>query len=346
MQLFSPLSDDLFEPSSEFEREVLAFCLAWKSGQTSFLFHTSGSTGAPKPIWLDRKAMEASARTTGEWLQLKQQDVALACLPVNYIAGAMVIVRALVLDLRVCLVEPSANPLLDLAPISIQLASFVPNQWHAILASGVDLSAYFANSKGILLGGAALSDALIARTKELPFPIFETYGMTETVSHIAFRPLGESSFQPFRSVNLRVDERGCLKISGLITGNEWVQTNDIITMNPDATFDLKGRFDRVINSAGRKVHPEELEKFIDAQSDKPEAFFIEALDDEVFGQQVCLFFTGDWSTQMQSSIGSLLRNHFESWQLPKQYIHLDEFQFTSSGKIDRLKSVALYLKSI
>ena len=232
MQLFSPLSDDLFEPSSEFEREVLAFCLAWKSGQTSFLFHTSGSTGAPKPIWLDRKAMEASARTTGEWLQLKQQDVALACLPVNYIAGAMVIARALVLDLRVCLVEPSANPLLDLAPISIQLASFVPNQWHAILASGLELPAYFAHSKGILLGGAALSDSLILRSKELPFPIYETYGMTETVSHIAIKRLnGENLSEEFvilDGVDIKLDERSCLAIKAPASNNEWIFTNDVV----------------------------------------------------------------------------------------------------------------------
>ncbi|MEN9959309.1 MAG: o-succinylbenzoate--CoA ligase, partial [Bacteroidota bacterium] len=129
MQLFSPLSDDLFQPSSEYEREVLSFCAAWKSGQSSFLFHTSGSTGIPKPIWLDRRAMETSALATGDWLQLKPQDVALVCLPVNYIAGAMVLVRAMVLDLSVCLVEPSSNPFIGLAPISIQLASFVPNQW-------------------------------------------------------------------------------------------------------------------------------------------------------------------------------------------------------------------------
>jgi O-succinylbenzoic acid--CoA ligase len=346
MQLFSPLSDDLFQPSSEYEREVLSFCAAWKSGQSSFLFHTSGSTGIPKPIWLDRRAMETSALATGDWLQLKPQDVALVCLPVNYIAGAMVLVRAMVLDLSVCLVEPSSNPFIGLAPISIQLASFVPNQWFTILASGIELSTYFADSKGVLLGGAAISEDLKMRSQLLPFPIFETYGMTETVSHIAYKSLGAPYFQTLGSVKTSVDERGCLKVCGLVTGNHWIQTNDIVSMKSDATFELIGRFDRVINSAGRKVHPEELEKFIDAQRDKPESFFVEAMPDEVYGQQVCLFFVGDWSSQMQSSIVIALQHKFESWQLPKQYIQLGKFQFTSTGKIDRLKSVDLYFKSI
>jgi len=345
MQVFSPLSDQLFVPSSDFEREVLAFCELWKSGQPSFLFHTSGSTGTPKPIWVSRDAMEASALSTGDWLQLKPNDVVLASLPVQYIAGAMLLVRAMVLDLKVCLVSPSVNPLDGLASISIQLASFVPNQWHAILESGIDLSVFFADSKGILLGGSALSAGLKTRSLAFSFPIYETYGMTETVSHIAYRSLKDPYFKTLGSVEIGVDERACLKIKGLMTDNSWVQTNDIVSIEDDSSFEIKGRFDRVINSAGRKIHPEELEKFISANENQPASFFIEAIPDEVFGQQVTLFYSGDWSVTRQSAMQDILRAQFESWQLPKQYIQLSSFQFTSSGKIDRLKSVALYLKS-
>ncbi|MFM6936842.1 MAG: AMP-binding protein [Aquirufa sp.] len=345
MQVFSPLSDQLFVPSSDFEREVLAFCELWKSGQPSFLFHTSGSTGTPKPIWVSRDAMEASALSTGKWLQLKPNDVVLASLPVHYIAGAMLLVRAIVLDLKVCLVNPSVNPLERLAPISIQLASFVPNQWHAILESGIDLSVFFADSKGILLGGAALSSALKTRSLEFPFPIYETYGMTETVSHIAYRSIKDPYFQTLGSVEIGVDERACLKIKCLMTDNVWVQTNDIVSIEDDSSFEIKGRFDRVINSAGRKIHPEELEKIISSSDNQPASFFIEGIPDAIYGQQVTLFYTGDWVMSSQLAVQGLLRSHFESWQLPKQYIPLEKFQFTSSGKIDRLNSVALYLNS-
>lgn len=345
MQLFSPLSNDLFEPSTEFERQVLAFCAAWKSGQSSFLFHTSGSTGVPKPIWVKRAAMEASARSTGNWLNLKANDLALACLPVQYIAGAMVMVRAMVLDLRVCLVEPSVNPLQGLAPISMQLASFVPNQWHAILESPMDLSTFFSGAKGILLGGAALSEELKIQSLGLPYPIYETYGMTETVSHVAFRSLGDTYFKVLDNVDLQVDQRDCLKICGSVTGNEWVQTNDIVRFHDVSSFEFLGRFDRVINSAGRKIHPERLEQWISKQANQPKSFFIDALPDSVLGQQVCMFYTGTWSKVEQAHLQQMLREQFDSWELPKQYIQLPNFQFTPSGKIDRLKSVALYLKS-
>jgi O-succinylbenzoic acid--CoA ligase len=346
MQLFSPLSDELFEPTTEFERQVQVFCMAWKSGQSSFLFHTSGSTGAPKPILLERKAMEASALCTGEWLNLKPSDVALVCLPVHYIAGAMVLVRAMVLDLRVCLVEPSVNPLEGLAPVSIQLASFVPNQWHALLESQIDLSNYFQYAKGILLGGAALSEELKMQSLGFSFPIFETYGMTETVSHVAYRSLGESYFKAFDTIQMNVDQRDCLKINGPVTGNEWIQTNDIVRFHGKSRFELLGRYDRVINSAGRKIHPELMERFISSQEFQPSTYFLDAIPDSVLGQQLCLFYTGEWSQIEQENLQRILRNHFDSWELPKQYIQLSIFQFTSSGKIDRLKSVALYLKSI
>lgn len=345
MQVFSPLSDDLFEPRSEFEREVLEFCDQWKGGQTSFLFHTSGSTGTPKPIWVDRMAMVASALCTGNWLQLKSNDVALACLPVQYIAGAMVVVRALVLDLKLCLVEPSVNPLKDLAPISIQLASFVPNQWHCMLNSGIDLNDFFQNTKGVLLGGAALSEDLKSVSQSFSWPIFETYGMTETVSHIAFKSISDSYFQAFESVEIDLDNRNCLKVFGSVTGNLWVQTNDIVKLISPSSFEIIGRFDRVINSAGRKVHPEKLEKFISQQANQPLFFFIEALPDDIYGQQVTLFYMGDWDQSLQLPFMEKLRSNFEAWELPKQFIQLTEFQFTSSGKIDRLKSVDLYLKS-
>jgi len=118
-----------------------------ENGKEQFLFHTSGSTGTPKPIYLHREAMMASAKSTGEWLNLVPNDLALACLPVHYIAGAMVLVRALVLDLRLCLIEPSVNPLLNLIPTSIQLASFVPNQWNTILDSSIDLNLFSVKPK-------------------------------------------------------------------------------------------------------------------------------------------------------------------------------------------------------
>ncbi len=346
MLLFSPLSDELPQPSTDFEREALAFCHAWRNGQTEFRFHTSGSTGTPKPIDVHREAMIASATATGTWLNLAADDVVLACLPIQYIAGAMVLVRALVWNMRVCLVEPSVNPLLDLNPISIHLASFVPNQWHAILASSVNLHDYFSESKGILLGGASLPENLAKSTIELPFPIFETYGMTETVSHVAYKKPLESHFCLLDSIEADIDERQCLRLKGSVTANAWVQTNDRVTLGNHRKFEYLGRYDRVINSAGRKIQPEKLEQCISKIMPSDFEFFIDSLPDEQLGNKAYLFYSGQFSENAKEELLIALKHQFESWELPKAFIYLSEFQFTPTGKIDRLKSVALYLKSL
>lgn len=346
MQLFSPLSEDYPIPASEFESQVVAFCRQWKSGQTHFAFMTSGSTGSPKSILITREAMIASAQMTGNWLQLAPNDVVLLCLPVHYIAGAMVLVRAMVLNLRVCVVHPTVNPLQGLEPISIQLASFVPNQWYTMLKDGVDFSAYFNQGKAILLGGASLSPWMLQKTQTMPFPIFLTYGMTETVSHVAFQsisPSFENKFTLFSEVDFEVSETDCARFKGKMTDNVWVQTNDLVEQISINQFQLLGRIDRVINSAGRKIHAERVEEALLAFF--PErSFFVAAIPDDKLGQKATLFMEG--LAEIEDTIlNQVAMPTLQSWEIPKLVVYLSKFETTQSGKMDRLKSVALYLNS-
>lgn len=343
MQLFSPLASKYPQPSSEFERQVFDFCQKWKDGQTHFEFMTSGSTGVPKPILISREAMIASANMTGQWLKLTPNDHALLCLPVNYIAGAMVLVRALVLKLNLILVEPSINPLKDFSPISIQLASFVPNQWYTLIKEGVDLSSYFSNSKGVLLGGAGLSPWLLDQTSSMQFPVYLTYGMTETVSHVAFQSLSlvrTDCFELLPSIEFEVSANSCACFKGDVTQSKWIETKDIVELVDFNQFKLIGRTDRVINSAGRKIQAEKVERELFGLI--PERlFFIGNLPDESLGQKVVLFVEG--VAKIDESV--LRSTSLESWEIPKQVVYLPKFETTASGKMDRLKSVALYLNS-
>lgn len=343
MQLFSPLASDYPPPASEFERQVFDFCQKWKDGQSHFEFMTSGSTGVPKPILISRKAMIASANMTGQWLKLVPNDHALLCLPINYIAGAMVLVRALVLKLNLILVEPSANPLRDLSPISIQLASFVPNQWYTLIKEGVDLSSYFSNSKGVLLGGAGLSPWLLEQTSAMQFPVYMTYGMTETVSHVAFRSLSMEPthcFELLPSIEFEVSANSCACFKGEVTHSNWIETNDIVELVDLKHFKLLGRADRVINSAGRKIQAEHVEQQLEVLF-AVRSFFVSSLPDESLGQKAVLFVEG-----LEPVNEQLFRlTSLESWEIPKQVVYLSKFETTASGKMDRLKSVALYLNS-
>jgi o-succinylbenzoate---CoA ligase len=346
MLLFSPHTLEYPEPASDFERQVLDFCQKWQAGQTHFEFSTSGSTGTPKSILIAREAMIASAELTGNWLNLVPNDVALLSLPVQYIAGAMVLVRAIVLKLQLVVLEPSVNPLKDLPPISIHLASFVPNQWHGIIQDKIDLPAYFYNSKGVLLGGAGISPWLLSQTKSLKFPVFLTYGMTETVSHVAYQaisPAPSTYFKLLPTVEFEIAEDACARFKAGMTANQWVKTNDLVERVDSNHFKLLGRLDRVINSAGRKIHAEKIEDELSKLfSDRK--YFISGLPDDALGQKAVLFMEGsepiDLSILRQESL-----EHLQSWEIPKEVIYLAYIETTDSGKMDRLKSVDLYLKT-
>ena len=350
MRLFSPKSNDFPIANSAYEVEVFRFCAEWNSGKDAFQFHSSGSTGAPKSIWLTREQMVQSVQLTGEWLSLAPRDKALMALPVQYIAGAMVLVRALVLDLDICLVEPCQNPLEHLQEISIQLASFVPTQWATILNSEVDLNSIFSKTKGILLGGAGLDDSLESASRALNLPIFHTYGMTETVSHVAFRDLRRQKkyFTSLPGVRIQVNTFGCLMIQGPMTSHQWIETKDLVHVLDEKTFEFLGRADRVINSGGKKIFPDLVETWV-------RRFYLEkkwlgeillvGLPDSFYGQKAILFTTNQLDEDEKNQLIDFLKMNMASEDCPKAIMYRPTFELLPNGKIDALKTVALYLET-
>jgi non-ribosomal peptide synthetase component F len=237
-------------------RAALEFCRDWLAGQEDFIVQTSGSTGAPKPITLTRTQMIASAQATAAALSLAAGDPALVCLPTHYIAGRMMLVRGLVVGMPMTLVTPSANPLAA-APAGARFAftAVVPLQLETLLAAdNPTVRSQLAGMKAILVGGGPLSPALTAAAQTCPSPIYHTYGMTETITHIALRRVNGAdagdAFTPLPGVHLRLDDRGCLAICGPMTAGAWVQSNDVVELLADNTFRWLGRSDNVINSGG------------------------------------------------------------------------------------------------
>ena len=321
---------------TEFEQQVFAFCQAWREGKQEFTFHTSGSTGDPKPIVISRERLYLSAKMTGDWLKLEKGDVALLSLPPTYIAGVMVLVRALVHDLALILVEPCQNPLSKFPPTDIHLASFVPTQWATMVESEVQLSDYFQRAKGVLLGGASVPNSL---RKDYFFPVFETYGMTETVSHIAFRTWNKVHFQTFPGVQIGQNDEDCLLICAPVTNHKWIETRDVVELQTQGQFILKGRLDRVINSGGLKLEPEKIEAVYQSITSLP--LFVAGIPDGFWGQKLVLFL------ESSSPISITLETELlRSVEIPKEIICLPAFIKTTSAKIDTAKTVALYLNSL
>jgi O-succinylbenzoic acid--CoA ligase len=289
---------------------------------------------------------------TRDWLNLQEGDNILLCLPSEYIAGAMMLVRALALKLNIVLVEPSQNPLEGIIkPINIHLASFVTTQWSTILQSNVNLFAFFSEVKGILIGGSELTSSVELLTKEIQLPIFQTYGMTETSSHIAFRLISseDTIYQCLKSVQIKLIDQGCLCINSPSTLDQWIETNDVAELIHENQFSILGRKDFVINSGGRKIHPELIEKccqsFFVHHSIVFKAFAY-GLDDDFYGQKLALFIESKDEFRFQLQLIDYLKFNLESWEVPKQFIVLPEFLYTKSGKIDRPNTLTLYLNNL
>lgn len=352
MLVFNPHNANYPEPVNSFQEEVFDFCRQWKLGKNEFLFHTSGSTGKPKPIYLSRLSMIESANMTMDWLHLQEGDNVLLCLPIEYIAGAMMLVRALVLKLNIVLVEPSQNPLEEITkPINIHLASFVTTQWSTILQSNPNLFTFFSEGKGILIGGSELTSSVELLTKEIQLPIFQTYGMTETSSHIAFRQISseDAIYQCLKGVQIKLNDQGCLCIHSPSTLNQWIETNDVAELIHVNQFSILGRNDFVINSGGRKIHPEIIEKCCHsffAQHSITCKTFAYGLDDDFYGQKLVLFIETIDELNIHLQLIEYLKLNLESWEVPKQFIVLPEFLYTKTGKIDRPNTLTLYLNNL
>jgi O-succinylbenzoic acid--CoA ligase len=354
MLLFSPSSNSFPKAESLFQQEVFDFCRAWNAGQRKFQFHTSGSTGTPKSIIIDREKMIYSANLTSNWLGLQEQDIALLCLPIQYIAGAMMLVRALVLDLNILVIDPQLNLLENLreVPIEIDFASFVPNQWIKLVEDKSTLFRLFGQSKGVLLGGAPLDLLLEKKTSEFTFPVFHTYAMTETVSHIAYRKIAASNFEPiytvFSEIDIDSNFQNCLKLKSFLTDDQWIVTSDLVEIKNATTFRLLGRSDFVINSAGFKIFPQKVESFCQAffeQEKLVTQLFVFGIKDEVFGQKAILFVEKEKALSIFEHLKVFLITKLDKKEIPKECIFIPEFQLSSNGKIDQIKTVNLYLNN-
>lgn len=350
MLVISPKSNSFPIPSTPFETEVIEFCQSWNAGNEWFEFHTSGSTGHPKAIRIHRDQMLHSAQLTGQWLGLQAGNTALLCLPVKFIGGAMVLVRALVWDLELVIIEPSNQPEIP-TDFSFHLTSLVPPQLQYILQNE-SLCLPFQQAKGVLVGGAAISIDIENLAKQQVFPIYLTYGMTETVSHIAYRPISleiDEYLRPLPGVELKLNQEACLCIKSSVTSNAWIETNDVAELREDQSFRILGRKDFIINSGGMKLMPSLIEKHIQAyffENGLSNRSFVAGIPDKLYGQIAVLFIESQVNLALDAPLRQYLLRHLSSKQIPKLIIYLPNFLFNSNGKLDNLKTVALYLQSL
>lgn len=328
------------------------FLSEWNNDSDRVLVHTSGSTGKPKPMMVEKKRMLNSARITCDFLGLKPGDSALLCMSLDYIAGKMVVVRSIERHLHLISVSPSGHPLkdIDMKDVNgeITFAAMVPMQVYNTLQVPEERER-LTHIRHLIIGGGAIDASLEKELQALPgnIAIWSTYGMTETLSHIALRRINgaEASewYQPFDSVKISQTEEGCLVIDAPLVCAETLVTNDIVEIEK-LRFRIKGRKDNVICSGGIKIQIEEVEALLKPHLEKP--FMIAKKKDEKFGEIAVLLTEDEDLKKVEATIRRLLsgksddsNNSSESkthkYWIPREYLHVDHLPLTETGKPKR-----------
>ena len=318
------------------------FFSEWNNDSDRVLVHTSGSTGKPKPMMVEKKRMLNSARITCDFLGLKPGDSALLCMSLDYIAGKMVVVRSIERHLHLISVSPSGHPLKDINE-EITFAAMVPMQVYNTLQVPEERER-LTHIRHLIIGGGAIDASLEKELQSLPdnIAIWSTYGMTETLSHIALRRINgaEASewYQPFDSVKISQTEEGCLVIDAPQVCAETLVTNDIVEIESyiynkveKLRFRIKGRKDNVVCSGGIKIQIEEVEEFLKPHLEKP--FMLAKKKDEKFGEIAVLLSEDKGIKKVEATIRRLLSDH--KYWIPREFLHVDHLPLTETGKPKR-----------
>jgi o-succinylbenzoate---CoA ligase len=329
------------ETTTDFERDTLDFITAWVSGQQTFTVHTSGSTGTPKDITITRDQLTRSAQRTLQALQLNPSDTALVCLNTKYIAGKMMIVRALIGGMNLIAVEPSSNPMENLpANLHVDFMAVVPLQLQAMLSSPETIRLLHTMS-AIIVGGAAVSEELKKELHSIRCPVYATFGMTETISHVALQLLNtinrSALFQTLPGVTIQLDDRGCLEIHDAILPDP-VITNDLVAITDENAFRFLGRIDHVINSGGIKIFPQKIEEVVAhvfTELGIERNHLVTGISHDTLGQQVVLIVEGMPLTEEEERVlRSALSEKLPPYEVPRKMVSLPSFVYTETGKFN------------
>jgi len=367
-------SKELLRFSSSLSKEAFLFLSAWFDTNDFIEVQTSGSTGTPTSISLKKEYMVNSAQATGAYFELPQKTTALLCLSPKYIAGKMMLVRAMVLGWALDMVEPASCPL-DHTEKTYDFCAMVPLQ----LANS--LSQLY-RIKKLIVGGASVSNELIEKLQEFPTRVFATYGMTETITHVAIKKLnhldvsstsnvgfdcqpdnviqagaqpdidvpssevemlnngsGERSYyNTLPNVKISTDTRGCLVIDAPGISDTKIITKDMVELISDTEFQWLGRYDTIINSGGIKLIPEQIEKKLAAVIDS--RFFVAGIPDKLLGEKLVLIVESENS---DDDILNKVKNltALSKYEIPKKIFYIPEFIETGTKKIQRRQTLDL-----
>ena len=305
------------------------FLAEWHSTSPYIEVHTSGSTGQPKTMLVEKRRMLNSARITNDFLGLMPGDTALLCMSLDYIAGKMMVVRAIERHLRLLTVTPTGHPLADPIHLPPVFSAMVPMQVYNSLLVPEERER-LRQIRHLIIGGGAIDDALAAELKDFPNAVWSTYGMTETLSHIALRrlsgPDASEWYTPFDSVHVSLNDDHCLVIDAPAVASDPIVTNDIAELKGQSSvFKILGRRDNTICSGGIKIQAEQLERQLRPHLHVP--YLVTKRPDPKFGEVVVLLTEGD-----TDEARTVCERVLPKYHQPRAYVHVDRIPLTPTGK--------------
>lgn len=306
---------------------VAQFLQEWFSSDQTISIKTSGSTGKPKWIDLQKKHMINSAKVTGDFFELGSGTTALLCLPTEYIAGKMMLVRSMCLGWDLDIVPSSSTPLHGIDKV-YNFSAMIPLQLKSSLEE-------IHKIQKLIVGGGAVNHALEHKIQSISTLVYATYGMTETCTHIAVKKLNHDKWDCFKTlegIHISQDDRDCLTLNAPHVSNEEIVTNDVVEIISDHEFQWKGRYDNVVNSGGVKLHPEEIEKKV--RPYMKSRFFVAGVRDATLGEKLVMIVEGEH----QEFSGEIYKN-LERYEVPKHIFFVDKFEETDTQKIQRKRTM-------
>lgn len=331
--LFELISKDL----PAWQKEIYGFIVEFISPTEFITQPTSGTTGGVKYIEITKKEMIGSAKLTTQFFGLSPDKNALHCLPMKYIAGKMMVVRAFVSGMNLILTQPLGKP--DISSHgTIDFCAMVPLQVSNFLENQENLDPI----KTLIVGGSEIDSTLQKKLEDIPTEVYETFGMTETCSHIALRKVNgidsTNYFVALKRVRLRKDKRGCLVIKAPFLTRKIV-TNDMVELVRRNQFKWLGRYDNIINSGGIKIHPETLEQEIEKIIHKE--VVVTSEPDNLLGQKVVLVVETGEAEINETQILKVLKQGLPKHLVPKKIIVTTKFPRNNALKIDRKKLITI-----
>ena len=341
------------KPLDPYFQMVKRFIINWESKPSHLMVKTSGSTGKPKEIKLSREQILASVNQTKEAFNLNDKTIFVCSLSIEFIAGKLMIIRALELNAEVIILQPAEDFMSQLSSQIPHLEknygnnffAFVPLQIQKLL-DNPEAIRLLNTARATLIGGASVSIPLYDKIQQIRSAVYATYGMTETVTHVAIRKLnGENAsayFTPLPDIKISKGPQSIIEISGPTTRNETIITNDIAEFLPNGSFKILGRVDNVINSGGVKLFLEDIERKLSILLPPDTVYFCTGKPDRKWGEKLTLFIEGE---EKDKNLFQYLKVELPKFEAPKEIIYLPKFNYTPGGKIDKKKTLHEYAEN-